>query len=135
MCSKNKNCVFQRGENNEKKDKRKEDEVKRRFRRRSFNKAAEPEVQESATWKIIDSQKTKLLVRRNCVSSFSLAVIVSLVFQLLPFHSVSIRVCTPCLYLEIHITKTRAYFTCVLFIEVLDTSFLLQNMQYANELI
>ncbi|XP_053538759.1 ryanodine receptor 2 isoform X6 [Ictalurus punctatus] len=49
------------GEDNEKKDKRKEDEAKRRFRRMSLHKAAEPEVQESATWKIIDSQKTKLL--------------------------------------------------------------------------
>ncbi|KAB5561969.1 hypothetical protein PHYPO_G00012580 [Pangasianodon hypophthalmus] len=49
------------GEDNEKKDKRKEDEAKRRFRRMSLHKAVEPEVQESATWKIIDSHKTKLL--------------------------------------------------------------------------
>ncbi|MCJ8736532.1 hypothetical protein PDJAM_G00013580 [Pangasius djambal] len=51
------------GEDNEKKDKRKEDDAKRRFRRMSLHKTVEPEVQESATWKIIDSHKTKLL---NC---------------------------------------------------------------------
>ncbi|XP_058254474.1 ryanodine receptor 2 isoform X2 [Hemibagrus wyckioides] len=49
------------GEDNEKKHQRREDKEKRRFRRMSFHKAVEPEVQESATWKIIDSQKTKLL--------------------------------------------------------------------------
>ncbi|XP_060734913.1 ryanodine receptor 2 isoform X4 [Tachysurus vachellii] len=49
------------GEDNEKKQPRKEDEEKRRFRRMSFHKATESEVQESSTWKIINSQKTKLL--------------------------------------------------------------------------
>ncbi|XP_053365921.1 ryanodine receptor 2 [Clarias gariepinus] len=49
------------GEDDEKKDERKEDEVKRRFRRMSLHKATEPEVQESAMWKMISSQKTKLL--------------------------------------------------------------------------
>ncbi|KAI5618783.1 ryanodine receptor 2 isoform X1 [Silurus asotus] len=49
------------GEDDEKKDKRKVAEAKRRSRRKSLHKAAETEVQDSLTWKMIDSQKTKLL--------------------------------------------------------------------------
>ncbi|TSS85079.1 Ryanodine receptor 2 [Bagarius yarrelli] len=67
------------GEDNEKKSQRQEDEVKRRFRRMSSHKAVEPEVQESAMWKIINSQKTKLLnyFARNFYNMRVLALCVS----------------------------------------------------------
>lgn len=57
-----------------------------------MHKAAEPEVQESVTWKIIDSQKTKLLVRRKLCDFFVLLLsFVFLVCQLPPYHSASIK--------------------------------------------
>ncbi|XP_049320175.1 ryanodine receptor 2 isoform X2 [Astyanax mexicanus] len=49
------------GEEDEKKDKRKEQKARRRSRMANLDKAAEQEVQESAAWKTICSQKTKLL--------------------------------------------------------------------------
>ncbi|XP_072545007.1 ryanodine receptor 2 [Salminus brasiliensis] len=51
------------GEEDEKKDRRKEEQKarRRRIRKADSHKAAEQEVQESAAWKTICSQKTKLL--------------------------------------------------------------------------
>ncbi|KAI4887181.1 hypothetical protein NFI96_021277, partial [Prochilodus magdalenae] len=51
------------GEEDEKNNTRLEKKPKRRIRKASSHKAAEPDVQESAAWKTVCSQKTKLL---NC---------------------------------------------------------------------
>lgn len=58
-------CVYHRGEDGEKKEKKKEMPKKRKTQLNRSSKSDEPDLQESAFWKKIIAYQRKLLVRES----------------------------------------------------------------------